>query len=143
MPTTKKTAKKAVKKATKKVTKKATKSVAKKASPRKKPAAKKPAAKKTAKKTVKKKPALKHASNQESFWVRNGEVLNSMVTLADALERMEKEVFGYHVTKEKNDFADWVEKVLDDAVCAGALRKCKSPRSARTVVVRHIKLYSV
>lgn len=135
MPTTKKTAaKKAPKKAAKKAVKKAS---PKKATAKKTVSKKKAVAKKTAK------PMLKKASNEKSFWVTNGAVLNDLVALAHALDVMEKEVFAYHVNKSKNDFADWVEAVLDDATCASSLRKCKTPKSAKTVVVKHIKLYSV
>lgn len=126
MPTNKTAAKKTAKKATKKAVKKApAKKVAKKASVKKAT-----------------RPTLVTASNETSFWVTNGAVLNNLVALAQTLDTMEKNVFSYHVTKDKNDFADWVEAVLEDTTCAAALRKCKTPKSAKTVVVKHIKLYS-
>jgi len=59
------------------------------------------------------------------------------------LAKMEKEVYAHHVTKEKNDFADWVEQVLEDAECAAAMRGRRTPSGARTVVVRHLRLYAV
>ena len=127
--TAKKTAKKAApKKAVKKVAKKTTK---KKAAPKK--AAKKSSAKKD----------LVYAPDHASFWVTDGQVLNSLLALRDALDEMEKEVFSYHVSKEHNDFANWVDSVLYDAECAAALHKARTPKTARTVVVRHLKLYSV
>lgn len=123
--TTKKaTKKKVAKKATKKVTKKTTKKVAKK----------------TANKATKK--SLVFASDSESFWAKDGQILNSLVALRDALERMDKEIYTYHVNND-NDFARWVEAVLQDADCASALRKAKTPNSAKTVVVKHLKLYSL
>jgi hypothetical protein len=136
---TKTTAKPAAKKAV------AKKSIKKKVE--KKPVAKKPASKKTATKKVAKKTdkatgkVLVTADDERSFWTVNGEVLNNLISLSEALERMEKEAFSHHVTKEKNDFANWVETVLNDKACAVDLRKSKSPSGARTVVVRHLKLY--
>lgn len=152
MPTPKKPAAKKV--AQKKVAKKVpTKKVTKK--PAAKKVAKKSAAKKTTKQsTVKKAPQkttskssakkpLVLASNDTSFWVTNGAVLNSLVALRDALDKMEKEVYSYHVTKEHNDFANWVDVVLCDAKCADELKKAHTPVKAKSVVTRHLKVYSV
>lgn len=84
---------------------------------------------------------LVYATDAESFWTHDGQILNSLAVLRDALPGMSKAVFAYHVTKDKNDFAEWVEQVLRDAACAADLRKAKTPASARTVIVRHLKLY--
>jgi hypothetical protein len=140
-PATKKVAKKAVKKAVKKTTaKKAVrKTTAKKAT---KKVAKKTAAKKTSAKPKNKKP-LVLASNEKSFWVTNGAVLNSLLALRDALDEMEKEVYSYHVSKEHNDFANWVDIVLCDQECAAELKRAHTPVKAKTVVTRHLKVYSV
>jgi len=86
---------------------------------------------------------LVYADDQKSFWVSDGQVLNSLLALRDALERMEKEVYGYHVGAAHNDFASWVSEVLGDTDCAADLEKAKSPKSARTVVVKHLKVYEV
>lgn len=128
---------------TKKVTKKA---VAKKTASKKvakKTTAKKTVAKKVAKKTSsnKKKP-LVYADNQTSFWVSDGQILNSLVALRDALDVMEKEVYEYHAGKAQNDFSNWVATVLADNACAKDLEKAKTCKSAKTAVVRHLKFYS-
>ncbi|MCA9362222.1 hypothetical protein KC906_02510 [Candidatus Kaiserbacteria bacterium] len=130
MPT--KTTKKPVaKKATKTVTKKVSKKVVKKAAPKKQGA------------KVASKKELVYADNQKSFWVTNGQILNSLVALRDALDEMEKEVYSYHAGTAHNDFANWVSDVLCDQACAVDLEKAKTPKSAKTVVVRHLKTYTV
>lgn len=130
------TAKKAAKKtAVKKAAKKTTKKVAKKS-------VKKAAKKSTAKKTAEKKP-LVVADNERAFWVRNGMVLDSLLALKEAFDEMEREVFQYHVRPEQNDFAVWVSEVLCDDACAAALHKAKTPKTAQTVVVKHLKYYVV
>ena len=142
-----------VKKATKKTVVK--KSAAKK-SPAKKVPKKTPTKARTtvAKKTVKKSPAKKTtqtknkkplvvAPNEKSFWVTNGAILNSLVALRDALDEMEREVYSYHVSKEHNDFAAWVDAVLADEKCAKDLAKAADPKKAKTVVAKHLKVYSV
>jgi hypothetical protein len=119
--TKKKPVKKTIKKVTKKVIKKATKKVIKK----------------TANKS------LVFANEQTSFWVSNGKILNSMIALRDALDEMEKEVYQYHAGNAQNDFANWVAVVLADQKCASALEKAKTPLSAKTTVVRHLRYYSI
>lgn len=119
---------------------------------KKAPAKKKVAAKKVAKKTTKKaakkttrkssKKALVYADDQQSFWMTDGQILNSLLALRDALAEMEKEVYEYHATGWQNDFAQWVDVVLCDSKCAADLAKAKTPKSARTVVVRHLKFYT-
>ncbi len=113
----------------------------------KKPAAK-PAAKKVAKKTASKKTSttgksLVYADNETSFLVADGQILNSLVALRDALSTMEKSVYVSHVSGDKNDFANWVGVVLNDAGCARDLLGAKTPAAAKTVVVRHLKLYRI
>jgi hypothetical protein len=85
--------------------------------------------------------SLVYANGSRSFWVRNGEVLDNLVALRDALERMDSAVYAYHATKDKNDFADWVESVLCDKVCAAKLRAAATPAKARTVIAHRLKFY--
>jgi len=134
MPT-KKTTKKAVTKTTKKaVPKKTVKKVGSKAS--KKAAPKKAAVQKHVR-------ALVCAPGEQCFWTSDGKVLENLSHLQMAFGTMGNEVFLHHVTKEKNDFAEWVEHVLEDAACAADLRRAKKPSSARTVVVRCLRSYNV
>ena len=129
-------AKKTIKKSVTKVAKKPVKKAAKKTTT-KKAAPKKTTAKKNTKKS------LVVAPDEQSFWVTNGDVLNSLLALRDALDEMEKEVYSYHASTEHNDFANWVDSVLCDAQCAKDLKKATTPDKAKTVVVRHLKVYSV
>ena len=138
MPTKKAPAKKTTKKPS---VKKAVKKTAVKKKEVKKTSTKKAAPKKVAiKKPVK---DLVYASDQESFWTTNGEVLNSLLALRDALSKMDKDIYQFHAAGEQNDFSVWVDTVLQDPECAGDLGKAKTPRSAKTTVVRYLKLYSI
>jgi hypothetical protein len=114
----------------------------------KKAASKKVAVKKVAasvKKSTAKKPVgakvLVYATDAESFWVHDGQILNSLTSLHDALARMEKAVYLHHVTADRHDFADWVDTVLCDTLCAKDLRTAKTPVQAKTIVARHLKTY--
>lgn len=83
-----------------------------------------------------------YAGDSECFWTTDGQVLRDLNELQMALAAMNDMVFGHHVTPMKNDFADWVESVLEDAACAADLRTAKKPSSARTIVVRHLRSYN-
>ncbi len=118
----------------------------------KKVVAKKVTAKKVVKKVVAKKAPIRkagtkktltYADNDHSFWVKNGQVLNSLIALQEAMASMESAVFAHHVNKEKNDFADWVDSVLCDEACAADLRKTKTAASARTTVIKYLKSYQL
>jgi hypothetical protein len=129
----------------KKVTTK--KTVAKKVVAKKAPV-KKAAPKKVAeKKAVSKKVSgaalrLVVASDSQSFWVHDGQVLNSLIALEAALKTMKPAVYGYHVNKEGNHFADWVEAVLGDVECAKAMRSAKTAAAAHKIVTARIKAYA-
>lgn len=111
---------------------------------------KKKVIKQTAKKAVKKssnkassKKQLAYSSHDTSFWVSDGQILNSLVALSDVLDTMEKDVYTFHAEGGENDFANWVEVVLCDSDCAKDLRKAKTQRSAKTVIVKHLKSYII
>jgi hypothetical protein len=135
---TKTPVKKAVKKAVPK--KVAVKKVIKKASV-KKTAVKKSSTKSKGTKTVNKE--LVYSDENTSFWLTDGQILNSLLALRDAFDVMNDEVFSYHVREDSNDFANWVGAVLCDENCARDLAKTNSPKSAKTVVVKHLKFYVV
>lgn len=113
----------------------------------KSPVTKKAVTKKvTAKKPTAQAAGLKvmvYASDHESFWTTDGQILNSLLALHEALKTMDKNVYDYHVKAERHDFANWVAAVLGDEMCASDLRSCKTKAAAKTAVARHLKLYSL
>lgn len=125
--TTKKAKKSSAKKTRKTTARKSTKKTAKKES------------KKTTAKNVK---LLVCAPDDKCFWTNDGQILKNLEELKLAFGTMDDEVFMHHVNKEKNDFADWVEYVLEDQDCAIALRKSRKPGSAQTTVIRHLRFYN-
>ena len=117
--------------ATKTVTKKVGKAVGKKASKEKRRGTKNP------------KRVLARAEGAQCFWVNDGAILADLVEFSHALGEMSPETFAYHVTESRNDFADWVQFVLGDTELALALRDIRKPKTARTVVVRRLKIYEL
>lgn len=100
-------------------------------------------ASKTKKPTAKAKKDLMFTNNEQSFWVNDGQILNSLLALHEALQAMNDDVFYHHANQDKNDFADWVEFVLCDGSCATDLRKVEDKAKASTVVGKHLKTYKV
>ncbi len=92
---------------------------------------------------AKAKKPLVHANHEEAFWVNDGQILANLVELKDALARMDESIFTHHVSKEKNDFADWIEHVLEDGELASEVRKSKKPSTAHDVVVSRLRIYII
>ena len=98
------------------------------------------------KKVVTKKPKggtkLVVASDSESFWISDGQILNSLLALEAAFKTMPAATYTYHACTDGNHFADWVELVLADNVCATALRKAKTASAAQVIIKKHVALMS-
>lgn len=108
------------------------------------PAAKKAVAKAGPKKNLKKaKRVLVCALGEQCFWTTDGTIISNLVELKEELERMTQDVFEYHVTESKNDFADWIQYVLGDPALADKLRTAHKPKAARSVVVAGLKVYDI
>ncbi|MFZ3073940.1 MAG: hypothetical protein WA093_02290 [Minisyncoccales bacterium] len=67
---------------------------------------------------------------EKSFWLSDGRTLRNLKELAIALETMDESVWNYHVTAEKNDFANWIEEIFGQNLLGSSIRKVKSPRTA-------------
>lgn len=83
------------------------------------------------------------APPDKCFWVNHGPVLRNLAELRDALaHHISDAQFAHHVDTGRNDFADWVEAVLQDAACAAALRRAKTPRAALRAVESSLTAYA-
>jgi len=52
----------------------------------------------------------------KAFWFCNGTCAPNIYQFVDTLEHNGDDVFMYHITGEKNDFANWIMSVLEDEV---------------------------
>jgi len=134
---TKKVAKKTMKKTVKKTIKKTTKPTTR----RSVRTAKKAGRKTTARTKANQPRVLVCANGEHCFWLNDGRIVHDLRELSAVLESMHKHLFTHHVTTERNDFADWVERVLNDADCAAKLRRSRTQRGAHGVLVRQLRLY--
>ncbi len=74
------------------------------------------------------------AGTDQCFWINNGPVVKDALELQEALKNISDEQFDFHTKRDGNDFAKWVEEVLQCKECAKALRSAKS----RTGAIRAI-----
>jgi len=70
------------------------------------------------------------ADPEKNFWLCDGRALRSLKELAEALETMDEVTWNFHVTSEKNDFANWIEGVFGQKTLGTAIRKSKTPGAA-------------
>lgn len=72
------------------------------------------------------------------FVVVDGSALKSLKELAEALDSMSDDVFYYHVTKEKNDFANWVRDVFNEAELAEKLFNAKTKEKHEIEILKQL-----
>jgi hypothetical protein len=83
--------------------------------------------KKTGKKESKKtKKEFPDAPPEKCFWVNDGSILKNLRELPSALKQMPRETFVHHVNRGKNDFAEWIDKVIGEKRLANQVRQFRS-----------------
>ena len=82
---------------------------------------------------------LVNVTPEKNFWCRDGRILSNLVDLEKALKEMGDEIYKYHVSKDKNDFAKWVGEVIGDKMLAQELIKTKNKEGAAEKVQTRIK----
>ncbi len=75
------------------------------------------------------------------FWVNHGPPVKDLFELFNILSVINEEQFRHHVNEFKNDFAEWVEYVLEDKETAGKIKKTKTASAMAKVVGNSLKGY--
>ncbi len=71
------------------------------------------------------------------FYLCDGSTIKNIKEFEESLERMPDDVYNYHCSQEKNDFAKWIHDVTGETRLAENLIH-KSKNEARMEVVKHI-----
>ncbi len=74
----------------------------------------------------------------QHFYFVNGMKAKNVKELAELMDRIEQEVFDYHVNAEKNDFYNWVRHVFNDIELAEKLIGVTGPKHLQFTIYKHV-----
>ena len=74
------------------------------------------------------------------FWCHDGGIFSDLRELAEGLAAMSDETFFYHSNPDKQDFANWVRDVIEDALLAEELAMAASRLQAAECVTDRLAL---
>ena len=74
----------------------------------------------------------------KAFWFSHGVIAHNLDELSNALSKISKENFTYHVNKKRNDLATWVNDVIVDKELAKKLKKVKTLSAAQKAVAARV-----
>lgn len=83
---------------------------------------------------------LGNVSPQYCLWVMNGAILKNLNEFARELDRMSNQVFRYHVSRERNDFSNWISEVYGDKKLAKDIKKAKTKKQAYRILKSRINM---
>jgi len=69
-----------------------------------------------------------------AFHLCNGKVVSSVKELYDEIHHMTEDVFGHHVTADRNDFSNWVKDVFGEKKLSQNIAKAATPTMLKRVL---------
>lgn len=84
---------------------------------------------------------LKNTDQSKAFWLRNGQMIVNLKELLDVVSGITDADFEYHVNREKNDFVNWIENVLEEKDLSKKLVRYKSKLPFISILKYHIEKY--
>src|SRR3989338_572623 len=69
---------------------------------------------------------LRNVPFEQSFHLVNGRNLKNLHELANALVSMDEKTFSHHVTKDRNDFSNWIKGVFREEELADQISRIRS-----------------
>jgi len=76
------------------------------------------------------------ADSEHYFYLCDGTVIKNVLELSKNIERMNDEVFCYHVNNEKNDFSNWIRDVYNDENLAKSMLETKDKDKTQIVLLK-------
>ncbi|MGV8150269.1 MAG: DUF5752 family protein [Candidatus Woesearchaeota archaeon] len=77
-------------------------------------------------------------SPDKYFVLCNGETIKDYKELAAILETVGDDVFYYHVTSERNDFANWINDVFGEHELSEKIKHCNSKHEMMAILYKHL-----
>ncbi len=81
---------------------------------------------------------LEDVPYQKAFKLHLNTSLGNLRELAEALDVMSEQTFSHHVTKERNDFAEWISDAVGDAKLAKDVQKQISKEKITRIIQRRL-----
>ncbi|HII72141.1 TPA: hypothetical protein HA265_05285, partial [Candidatus Woesearchaeota archaeon] len=81
---------------------------------------------------------LEKVPSGKEFRLHDGDTIESVVGLYHILQRLDPEVFSFHVTGDKNDFGNWIRGVQRDYLLANALAPGMTQEDCLNTVAKRI-----
>lgn len=75
---------------------------------------------------------------EKAFWINNGPIAKSLGEFAAALKKLSPVQLAHHVSKEKNDFAKWIDEVVGDKILAQRVRVLKTKEEITNAISQRI-----
>ena len=77
----------------------------------------------------------------KSFWTCHGSIVRNIYELASTIESMNNWTFQFHVNddRQKNDFAKWIEDVLEDGELAHRLKRVRNRNEYSSIIRARIR----
>jgi len=72
------------------------------------------------------------------FWLISGIPIKNLHELYHALEEMNDETYFHHVSRQKNDFSEWIKNVYHDEDLAFKLYHAKTRKEAKNAIEERI-----
>jgi len=82
---------------------------------------------------------LSDVNPENKFNLHMGTSIVNLGELAEALEIIDDVSFKHHVTKEKNDFSNWVRDIIGDIELSNDLLKAETRKKAFEIVSQRIE----
>jgi hypothetical protein len=80
---------------------------------------------------------IRECDESQSFVCIDGQRARSVKDLVKIFEKMTQQTYDYHVTREKNDFANWVQGVFHNGHLAANFRSARSLKESYQYCKRH------
>lgn len=72
----------------------------------------------------------------QHFYFKHGPVASSLKELLDHLKQIDDDVFSHHVTKQNNDFSNWIKHVLNDDLLAKDIASAPKHQAIALIAAR-------
>jgi hypothetical protein len=82
---------------------------------------------------------LGDVAQEHCFHLKGGKVVKNLCELHDTLLEMDEDTFNHHVTRDRNDFKNWVEHVIKDHELAQQISQRHSRRAMVAAVYKRIE----